>query len=59
LQQYEKVLLRLAELRKPIDDFFDHVMVMTEDKSRRENRILLLQQLRKLFTKVADIALLQ
>lgn len=59
LQQYEEVLLELAELRKPIDNFFDHVMVMTEDKSRRENRILLLQQLRKLFTKVADIALLQ
>ncbi len=57
--KYEEILLQLAELRKPIDDFFDHVMVMTDDKSRRENRILLLQQLRKLFTKVADIALLQ
>ncbi len=59
LHQYEDVLLQLAELRKPIDDFFDHVMVMTEDKPRRENRILMLKQLRKLFTKVADIALLQ
>lgn len=56
---YTEVLLQLAELRAPIDDFFDHVMVMTEDKSRRENRILLLSQLRNLFLKVADIALLQ
>ncbi len=56
---YNQILLQLAELRQPIDDFFDHVMVMTEDKSRRENRILLLTQLRFLFLQVADIALLQ
>ena len=56
---YEKALLQLAELRQPIDDFFDHVLVMTEDKSLRENRILLLNKLRTLFLQVADIALLQ
>lgn len=56
---YEAVLLQLAELRKPIDDFFDQVMVMTDDKPRRENRILLLTKLRSLFLQVADIALLQ
>jgi glycyl-tRNA synthetase beta chain len=49
----------LAQLRKPIDDFFDQVMVMTDDKPRRENRILLLSKLRSLFLQVADIALLQ
>jgi glycyl-tRNA synthetase beta chain len=59
LQKYENILIQLAELHQPIDDFFEQVMVMTEDKLRRENRILLLQHLRKLFTKVADIALLQ
>lgn len=57
--KYEDVLLQLAELRKPIDDFFDQVMVMTDDKPRRENRILLLSKLRSLFLQVADIALLQ
>jgi len=56
---YDEVLLQLAELRKPVDDFFDQVMVMTEDKHRRENRILLLSKLRALFLQVADIALLQ
>ena len=56
---YDEVLLQLAELRKPIDDFFDHVLVMTDDIPRRENRILLLTQLRELFLQVADIALLQ
>ena len=56
---YEKVLLQLAELREPIDQFFDEVMVMTDDVARRENRILLLGKLRELFLYVADIALLQ
>lgn len=57
--QYNEVLLRLASLRKPVDDFFDKVMVMTDDRSRRENRILLLTRLRNMFLQVADIALLQ
>jgi glycyl-tRNA synthetase beta chain len=57
--KYDEVLLQLAELRKPVDDFFDQVMVMTDDKPRRENRILLLSKLRALFLQVADIALLQ
>lgn len=56
---YETVLIQLSELRAPIDDFFDHVMVMAEDKNLRENRILLLNKLRALFVQVADIALLQ
>ena len=57
--QYAEVLLQLASLRKPVDDFFDKVMVMTEDRPRRENRILLLTRLRNMFLQVADIALLQ
>lgn len=58
-RQYDKVLLQLAELRQPIDDFFDQVMVMADNKEQRENRILLLKKLRALFLQVADIALLQ
>src|SRR3990167_256284 len=54
--KYDEVLMQLAELRQPVDDFFDHVMVMTDDKSRRENRMLLLKKLRNLFLQVADIA---
>lgn len=57
--KYDEVLLELAELRQPVDDFFDHVMVMTDNKQQRENRILLLSKLRALFLQVADIALLQ
>ena len=57
--RYTDVLMQLAELREPVDDFFEHVLVMTDDKPRRENRLLLLKDLRALFLHVADIALLQ
>lgn len=56
---YAAVLTQLADLREPVDEFFAHVMVMAEDKLRRENRLLMLKQLRELFLNVADIALLQ
>jgi len=55
---YTKALTDLAALKKPVDDFFDKVMVMTEDKKKRDNRLALLSSLRKLFTQVADISLL-
>ncbi|EKD53698.1 MAG: hypothetical protein ACD_60C00160G0020 [uncultured bacterium] len=56
---YTEILTQLASLRKPVDDFFEHVMVMTDDQSRQKNRLLMLKQLRELFLNVADIALLQ
>ncbi len=58
-RKYQESLAELAKLREPVDNFFDHVMVMTEEKAVRENRLLLLKQLRELFLQVADIALLQ
>ena len=58
-KQYDQILLQLAELNQPINHFFDQVMVMTDDPLKRENRLLLLAQLRELFLQVADIALLQ
>jgi len=57
--RYDEVLLLLADLRQPVDDFFDQVMVMTDDIAKRNNRILMLTKLRALFLQVADIALLQ
>lgn len=56
---YVEVLSQLSSLRKAVDLFFDKVLVMAEDKAIRENRLLLLMQLRKLFLQIADIALLQ
>ncbi len=57
--QYEQALTLLAQLRDPVDRFFDKVMVMTEDKKLRNNRIALLNQLHSLFMQVADISRLQ
>jgi glycyl-tRNA synthetase beta chain len=57
--QYGQVLIQLAGLREVVDNFFDQVMVMTDDKPLRDNRLLLLAQLRASFFQIADIAMLQ
>jgi glycyl-tRNA synthetase beta chain len=53
---YSDSLRRLAELRAPVDSFFDDVMVMTDDEKTRNNRLALLAGLRDLFLGVADIS---
>jgi glycyl-tRNA synthetase beta chain len=53
---YTESLQRLAQLRNPVDTFFDDVMVMTEDEVKRKNRLNLLAGLRSLFLGVADIS---
>ena len=54
--EYGKNLKALVTLKPFIDDFFEKVMVMCEDKHLRLNRALLLQQLGKLMNQVADIS---
>lgn len=54
--RYEAALTRLAQLRAPVDQFFDDVMVMAEDPALRANRLALLQQLEALFLRIADIS---
>lgn len=56
ITDYTDKLKTLAELKGPVDQFFDTVMVMTEDSSLRQNRLALLKKLRALFLKVADIS---
>jgi len=56
---YTGTLENLANLRPAVDNFFDNVMVMTDDEAVRNNRLALLNQLRGLFLEVADISLLQ
>lgn len=55
---YQEALTQLAELRAPVDRFFDEVMVMCDDQATRLNRLALLTQLRGLFLQIADISLL-
>ncbi|SHI23680.1 glycine--tRNA ligase subunit beta [Ferrimonas marina] len=56
---YQAGLVKLAELRESVDQFFDNVMVNAEDPALRANRQALLKQLRSLFMQVGDISLLQ
>ena len=48
----------LAELREPIDRFFEDVLVMDEDTSARENRLRLLNRFANVFAGVANIGVL-
>ncbi len=49
-------LKSFAALKEPVDEFFDKVMVMAEDKAVRANRLALLRDLRDAMNKVADLS---
>jgi glycyl-tRNA synthetase beta chain len=53
---YNASLQTLAALKTPVDDFFDNVMVNTENEARRSNRLALLAQLDRAMNRVADIS---
>jgi glycyl-tRNA synthetase beta chain len=55
-RDYAAVLAGLANLKEPVDRFFDEVMVMTEDEGLKRNRLALLAGLREPFRSVADIS---
>ena len=56
---YTVALQTMAGLRDSVDLFFDQVMVMVDDEALRGNRLALVNQLRQLFLRVADVSLLQ
>jgi glycyl-tRNA synthetase beta chain len=58
-RDYTSALKLLATLQEPVDQFFEDVMVMSEDKALRDNRLALLNTLSALFLQAADISLLQ
>ncbi|HKU18362.1 MAG TPA: glycine--tRNA ligase subunit beta [Candidatus Saccharimonadales bacterium] len=58
-RDYVSVLSRLVKLRAPVDDFFDKVLVMTDNTQVKNNRLALLAHLRSLFLHTADLALIQ
>ena len=55
-RDYYAVLEQLAALRDPVDQFFEEVMVMTDNQKVRNNRLALLNRLQQLFMHVADIS---
>ena len=56
---YSQGLATLASLRTPVDNFFEHVMVMSDNEAQKSNRLALLKRMQSLFLRVADISLLQ
>ncbi|UDG79447.1 Glycine--tRNA ligase beta subunit [Candidatus Ecksteinia adelgidicola] len=55
---YQQVLCELMSLHELIDNFFENVMVFTENQFIRINRLTLLNHIRNIFLKVADFSLL-
>jgi glycyl-tRNA synthetase beta chain len=55
-RDYPSALLEMTRMKKPIDDFFDGVMVMVEDEAMRNNRLALLDGIGQLFLKFADFS---
>lgn len=55
-RDYPSALQAMIQMKKPIDDFFDGVMVMVEDKAIRNNRLALLREIGQLFLRIADFS---
>jgi len=55
-KEYKKVFKLLGDLCEPVDEFFDQVLVMDQDKEIRKNRIALIKKIGILFNQVADLS---
>lgn len=56
---YDQALSYLFNISKPIDNFFDNVVVNDDNKDVRRNRLLLLSKIRQLFHEIFDISLIE
>jgi len=55
-EDFTAAMAALATLRRPIDEFFDHVTVNDPDPSKRERRLNLLMRFRDAVNQVADFS---
>jgi glycyl-tRNA synthetase beta chain len=55
-ENFTAAMAALASLRKPIDEFFDHVTVNDPDPAKRERRLNLLMRFRDAVNRVADFS---
>jgi glycyl-tRNA synthetase beta chain len=53
-ERFEAAMTAMAELREPLDRFFDKVTVNAEDASLRRNRLQLLAAIHRMMASVAD-----
>ncbi len=55
-KRYDEALAELATIRRPLDDFFDKVMVMVDDEAVRSSRLNLLTTVAATFQSIADFS---
>ena len=55
-RDYIRALTEISKLRKPVDTFFDKVMVMVDDERVRANRLALMRDLLSEFSTIADFS---
>ena len=56
VENFAGAMRALAELRAPVDKFFDKILVNAEDKKLRQNRLRLLSEIRAATSTVADFS---
>lgn len=55
-KEYDKALEQFIALKEPVDNFFDHVMVMVDDEDLRENRLNLLGKISETMLLICDLS---
>ena len=59
VEDYGAAMSALAALRRPVDGFFEAVMVNVAEPDLRLNRLLLLGRIRSSLAQVADFSLIE
>ena len=55
-RKFDQAIGAVVALRKPIDTFYDAVMIMDKDDKLRRNRLALLASIVEIFTDIADFS---
>ena len=55
-EDYSAAMTALSKLREPVDNFFDNVMVNTDDETIRANRLALMRRIKTATGAVADFS---
>ena len=55
-EDYEEAMSAMAQLREPMDRFFEQVTVNADDAALRDNRLALLQKITSEFAQLADFS---
>ena len=55
-RDFHSAIMNMTQLKQPVDNFFEGVMVMAEDEDIRENRLSLLKNIVNLVFSVADLS---